>query len=671
MIPATKVRFLVQALIFTSVSLASCQWSALAHEHNQEVAPAPQARSSGMTQNTVDILTPTEGVDFSQYIKKVVGEVRKNWYASMPDEAYGGAKGRTVVLLRIQTDGKIVNVSMESSSGSDSLDQAAMNGIRTSSPFDPLSPQFKGPYVDLRFRFLYNLGMDTRKSLVDCDEPGAGSNQSRSFDRLELLSFLGDPGPLPYAAKAICERGTDFVPDSGFLATLANSGLSPAFVESLKSIKPKSVSEPSPERVDAYALVDSALTDKHHGQLATADEEYARALKLAPDSATLRLAYARNLLAEHKYSEAEIQSRQSLALWPEDAEGHYALAVALSGQHRDGEATPEAREALRIFPSHSLALIWLGISLTRSGNYKEAVPVLRESLPHAPQLPVIYKHLGGSLVHTGEFDEAILDLNLYLKTNSNDAEAHYFLGVALRAKGRSDEALAELREAERLEPGNPIYSVATGATDSTDTASGVRTPPEPRPDDGFFSGNLYTNTFFGFSYEYPNNWIVLNADRGRALLRLSGSIMANQDPTVQDSTEAAARDAFQLLLVTKETTTDVSTSVALIDIQALSTRFGPDLKSGADFLTKVVEHMQHAGTPISVVEVPKQFSAGGRIFWKIKLDFTVKGVTSHVIDFAAIDKGYVLLFTFSGRNDATIEGVATTMQSFYLANASR
>ena len=672
MIHAMKIKFLVRTIIFASVSFASCQSWALAQERNEQSAPVTPGRSAQMAGNAVDILTPTEGVDFSQYVAKVVSEVRKQWYAAMPPEVYGGEKGMTVVLLRIERDGKVVNISMESNPGRDSLDQAAMNAVRSSSPLDPLPPKFKGPYMDLRFRFLYNLAgaASVHKSLADCGGREVVSNRVPAFDRLELLAFLADPGSLPYAAKAICVRGIDFVPDSSFLTTLTSAGVSPVFVESLKSIRLRSGSEPSPERLSAYALIDSALADKCHGQLTTADEDYVRALKLAPDSAALHLAYARNLLVERKYPETETQARQSLALWPEDAEAHYALAAALSGQRRDSEAAPEAREALRIFPGHSLALIELGISLARSANYKEAVPVLRESLPHAPQLPVIYKHLGGSLVHTGEFDEAIVDLGLYLKINPQDAEAHYFLGAALRAKGRSD-ALVEFREAERIDPSNPIYSVALDPADSGGTQPAEHDSASPRPDDGFFSENVYTNTFFGFSYEYPKGWAVQKAGRGQAIARLAGSIVVGGDLLAQDAAEAGARNAHQLLFVTKETTTDVSTTLGIIQVSALSTRFGPEVKNGGDFLRSVIERAGHSAGRISAVEPAQQVVVDGKMVWKAKLDFTLNGLVSHAIEFATVEKDYVLLFVFSCRDSGKVDEFAQTMTSLHFMKTAQ
>jgi hypothetical protein len=48
------------------------------------------------------------------------------------------------------------------SSGKEPLDRAAASSIRASSPFEHLPPAFSGPFIELRFIFLYNLPLDYR-----------------------------------------------------------------------------------------------------------------------------------------------------------------------------------------------------------------------------------------------------------------------------------------------------------------------------------------------------------------------------------------------------------------------------------------------------------------------------------------------------------------------------
>jgi TonB family protein len=635
-------------------------------------APAPQSPASTpvqapkSAQSAAEILTPTNGVDFSGYIGKTLATVKKNWIAAMRAAFWTGTKGKAIVNCRIRSDGTIEDISLEGTSGTDSLDQAALKGLRDSSPLEPLPPNFRGTHIDLRLSLSYNEGTTkaAHGAAFDCSAPASDAAQAPPFDRLELLAFL--PGGLfpPYAGQVICQRGIDFRPDSAFLSTLRYYGVAPDFVDSLAKITPKAIVQPAADRVSAYGLLDVALTDKSHGQLQLAQDAFERAIKLAPDSAALHLAYARILYANRNYKEAEFQSRRSLELWLEDADAHVALATALSAQNRDSEAVPEAREALRIFPGHKSARIELGISLARSGQYKEAIPVLRDVKSMAPQLPLIYKDLGGSLVHAGgDFDEAIQYLDLFLKTNPDDAEAHYFLGVALRGVYKPDDALAEFREAARLAPGNSLYTSSAASKDSKETASEGSKPDAAQPDDGFTSENLYTNTFFGFSYRFPRGWNVLKAEQGKAMIRLGTSFLANGDPTAQDVAEAAADHWHQLLFVTKQTTKDISTNTHAIQIEAISTKLVPQLKTGEEFLKATSAYLQRSGKVTSALRPPEQFEVADRTFWKVRLDMQVNNVVVRQIDAVTIEKGYFILFAFASPDEAILDSIAESMNS--------
>jgi hypothetical protein len=49
---------------------------------------------------------------------------------------------------------------MVGSSGKEPLDRAAVSSIRASTPFEPLPSAFSGPYIELRFIFLYNIPLN-------------------------------------------------------------------------------------------------------------------------------------------------------------------------------------------------------------------------------------------------------------------------------------------------------------------------------------------------------------------------------------------------------------------------------------------------------------------------------------------------------------------------------
>ncbi len=656
----------VRILAIISLSVALDGPAARAQGQAPEVPSVTTIQAPHSAQSSAEILTPTNGVDFSGYISKTMAKVNKNWIAAMPAEFWSGAKGKTTVEFQIQTDGKIESVSLKATSGSDSLDQAALKGIRDSSPLDPLPSSFKGTHIDLRLSLTYNGGPNATAhgAAFDCSAAPSYTAQTPPLDRLELLAFLPEGLSPRYAGQVICQRGINFTLDSAFLSTLRYYGVAPDFVDSLAKIVPKAVVQPAADRVSAYGLLDVAMTDKHHGELQKADDDFARAIKLAPDSATLHLAYARNLIIDRKYTEAEVQARRSLELWPEDADAHVTLALALTSQNRDGDAVPEAREALRLSPGDKTARIELGVGLARSGQYKEAIPVLRGVLPMAPQLPVIYKHLGGSLVHAGgDFDEAARYLDLFLKTKPDDAEAHYFLGVALRGMYKTDDALIEFREAARLEPDNPLYSASAELKDSKESASKASRPDATRPDDGYLAESTYINRFFGFSYQFPKGWNVLKAEQATAAARVAANFLANGDPTVPDVAQAAANNWHPLLFVIKQTTKDISISTNLIQIAAISTQFAPRLKTGAEFLQATRARLQRNGKVISALSPPEQFEVGDKTFWKVRLDMQVNNVVVRQIDAVTIEKGYFILFVFASPDATMLDAIAGTMNS--------
>jgi len=90
--------------------------------------------------------------------------VKQNWYAVMPESANLGDQGKVVLQFRIMKNGVVPQPEpvMMGSSGKEPLDRAAVSSIRASTPFEPLPPAFSGPYIELRFIFLYNIPLNSQ-----------------------------------------------------------------------------------------------------------------------------------------------------------------------------------------------------------------------------------------------------------------------------------------------------------------------------------------------------------------------------------------------------------------------------------------------------------------------------------------------------------------------------
>jgi TonB family protein len=131
-----------------------------------KAAGTPGGGAPGQGQGTFgngwQILTDTQGVDFSDYMQRMLETVRRNWYAVMPQSAMLGERGRVMLRFRINSNGSVPNEDplREMSSGKEPLDRAAISSIRSSNPFEPLPPAFHGPSIEIRIIYLYNLPIE-------------------------------------------------------------------------------------------------------------------------------------------------------------------------------------------------------------------------------------------------------------------------------------------------------------------------------------------------------------------------------------------------------------------------------------------------------------------------------------------------------------------------------
>lgn len=109
-------------------------------------------------QSGVEVLSDTMGVDFGPYLRQVVQATQQSWDLLIPEAARPPLlkSGRVAIQFLIMPDGSIKKMQLVLPSGDVSLDRAAWGGITGASPFPPLPKQFKGPYLALRFYFLYN-----------------------------------------------------------------------------------------------------------------------------------------------------------------------------------------------------------------------------------------------------------------------------------------------------------------------------------------------------------------------------------------------------------------------------------------------------------------------------------------------------------------------------------
>ena len=112
--------------------------------------------AKGVPIGGVEVLSDTQGVDFSPYLQRVRQDIERNWHSLVPQSV--SRKGNVAIECAIAKDGKLADMFLiaRPKPDDDALVRAAWGGITKSNPFPPLPSKFAGSFIALRFRFDYN-----------------------------------------------------------------------------------------------------------------------------------------------------------------------------------------------------------------------------------------------------------------------------------------------------------------------------------------------------------------------------------------------------------------------------------------------------------------------------------------------------------------------------------
>jgi outer membrane biosynthesis protein TonB len=118
------------------------------------------ARHPGAGSGGIEVLSDTQGVDFSGWLQRWHRETERTWDPLIPDEVNPPIlkSGMVAIRFKVGPNGRLLDGSLvlEGRSGDTALDRAAW-GALTGSNYPPLPRDFHGPYLELRAYFLYNM----------------------------------------------------------------------------------------------------------------------------------------------------------------------------------------------------------------------------------------------------------------------------------------------------------------------------------------------------------------------------------------------------------------------------------------------------------------------------------------------------------------------------------
>lgn len=187
-----------------------------------------------------------------------------------------------------------------------------------------------------------------------------------------------------------------------------------------------------------------------NGQVASAEQEFRKAVEFDPDESRFHFNLATQLRDLGRHEEAIVECRRAVALLPGAAMYRFLLADLLRDLGRENEALAEYHEVIRLDPDSAVAHNSLGNLLLDMGRRPEAVAAYQRALELQPAYPSPHVGLGNALVAVGRRDEALAEFHRAIDLDPRRPVPHANLGKALQELGRLDEAMDEYARASHL-----------------------------------------------------------------------------------------------------------------------------------------------------------------------------------------------------------------------------
>jgi serine/threonine-protein kinase len=224
--------------------------------------------------------------------------------------------------------------------------------------------------------------------------------------------------------------------------------------------------------VEAYGQRYAMTRDPH--ALSQTEQAAAKALELAPRSATVHSALARVYQSTSRTADALRHARLATELAPDDDDGHRLLGRFLARSGRIDEAKAELTRAIALRPDFWGHHYELGFAMYRAGRYAEAIQSFRRVTELQPESPSGFAALGTAYHKQGDVQHAIGSYEHALRLGES-AGAVANLGFAYYQAGQYESAVKMYARQVELDPSDP-----TAHRNIADVYLALRRPAETR-----------------------------------------------------------------------------------------------------------------------------------------------------------------------------------------------
>ncbi len=171
-------------------------------------------------------------------------------------------------------------------------------------------------------------------------------------------------------------------------------------------------------------------------------------------------------------------------------------------------------------------------------------------------------------------------------------------------------------------------------------------------DYGNVENNVYSNTYFEFEMDVPEQWIVQSKEQNEELMEMGKDMIAGDDKSMKATLNASDVNIANLLTVFKYelgSPVDYNPSYMFVAENVMK---APGVKTGSDYFFNARKIIEQSQTPYKHIDEEYTIqNLGGKDFYVMNTEIEYLGISIYQTYYSRVDNGFALNLIISYSTD--------------------
>jgi len=184
------------------------------------------------------------------------------------------------------------------------------------------------------------------------------------------------------------------------------------------------------------------------------------------------------------------------------------------------------------------------------------------------------------------------------------------------------------------------------------------------PEAGSVSDNVYTNNYFGFTYEFPKGWSAPGEATSKYLKEMRKAVTTGGDATKAALFDVAEKRTHQLLTLLEHPVGTPGATDASIYVVAEDISYAPGIQKPSDYLLNTKAGLVKQRPDLKVLREPTDGTYGGKPFARMETSVEKSSDLTLYTGYAAtIINSQAILFLFASNKPTQLASLMDTLNT--------